>query len=62
MLVVRDESSDLLSRETVAKMEEKGQAVTSAEVPNAGHAPVFLTDDQIALARTFFLGKDGGAG
>jgi pimeloyl-ACP methyl ester carboxylesterase len=61
VLVVRGASSDLLSRETVAKMVETGQAVTGAEVPNAGHAPAFLADDQIALARGFFLGKDGGA-
>jgi pimeloyl-ACP methyl ester carboxylesterase len=61
VLVVRGESSDLLSRETVAKMVEQGQAVTSAEAPNAGHAPAFLADDQIAIARGFFLGKDGSA-
>ncbi|GGD53494.1 alpha/beta fold hydrolase [Caballeronia grimmiae] len=55
VLVVRGESSDLLSRETVRKMEETGQAVSSVEVPNTGHAPAFLADDQIATARAFFL-------
>jgi pimeloyl-ACP methyl ester carboxylesterase len=58
VLVVRGESSDLLSRETVAQMVEKGQAVTSAEIPGAGHAPAFLVEDQIAIARGFFLGDD----
>ncbi|EKS68070.1 MULTISPECIES: alpha/beta hydrolase [Caballeronia] len=58
VLVVRGESSDLLSRETVAQMVEKGQAVTSAEIPGAGHAPAFLVEDQIAIARGFFLGED----
>jgi pimeloyl-ACP methyl ester carboxylesterase len=61
VLVVRGETSDLLSRETVAKMVEKGQAVTSAEAAGAGHAPAFLAAEQIALARDFFLGKDAGA-
>ncbi|MDR5854270.1 alpha/beta hydrolase [Caballeronia sp. LZ062] len=55
VLVVRGESSDLLSRETVTQMVEKGQAVSSVEVPNAGHAPAFLDSDQIAVARRFFL-------
>jgi pimeloyl-ACP methyl ester carboxylesterase len=60
VLVVRGETSDLLSRETVAQMVEKGQAVTSAEVPGAGHAPAFLVADQIAIARGFFLGEGPG--
>ncbi|WP_277183476.1 alpha/beta fold hydrolase [Caballeronia sp. BR00000012568055] len=60
VLVVRGQSSDLLSRETVQLMIEKGQAVTGAEVPNAGHAPAFLSADQIAVATGFFLGKDAG--
>ena len=51
VLVVRGETSDLLSRETVAQMVENGQAVTSAEIPGAGHAPAFLAEDQIAVAR-----------
>jgi hypothetical protein len=42
-------------------MVEKGQAVTSAEIPGAGHAPAFLVEDQIAVARGFFLGN-GGSG
>ncbi|KND60044.1 putative hydrolase [Candidatus Burkholderia verschuerenii] len=61
VLVVCGETSDLLSRETVAQMIEKGQAVTSAEAAGAGHAPAFVSAEQIALARGFFLGKDAGA-
>ncbi len=60
MLVVRGETSDLLSRETVARMVEQGQAVTSAEAAGAGHAPAFVSAGQIALARGFFFGKDVG--
>ncbi len=57
VLVVRGEQSDLLSRETVAKMVETGQQVTSVEIAGAGHAPAFLAADQIAIARRFFTGQ-----
>jgi pimeloyl-ACP methyl ester carboxylesterase len=56
VLVVRGEQSDLLSRETVAKMVETGRAVSSAEIVGVGHAPAFLSADQIDLARQFFIG------
>jgi hypothetical protein len=56
VLVVRGEQSDLLSRETVAKMVAAGPAVSSAEIAAVGHAPAFLAPDQIALAREFFIG------
>jgi pimeloyl-ACP methyl ester carboxylesterase len=56
VLVVRGEQSDLLSRETVAKMVAAGRAVSSAEIAGVGHAPAFLAPDQIALAREFFIG------
>ncbi|MDR5779134.1 alpha/beta hydrolase [Caballeronia sp. LZ065] len=56
VLVVRGEASDLLSRETVERMVKTGQSVTSVEIPGVGHAPAFLAEDQIAIARGFFLG------
>ena len=61
LLVVRGESSDLLSRETAAEMVARGKHVSQAEVAGAGHAPAFVSADQIALARGFFLGNDGRA-
>jgi pimeloyl-ACP methyl ester carboxylesterase len=62
VLVVRGESSDLLSRETVAQMIERGQALRSCEVAGAGHAPAFVSDAEIAIARGFFLDPaPGGA-
>lgn len=54
VLVVRGEQSDLLSRETVAKMIETGHDVSSAEIAGVGHAPAFLSADQIELAQRFF--------
>ncbi|NHV30135.1 alpha/beta fold hydrolase [Burkholderia sp. D-99] len=59
LLVVRGETSDLLSRETVADMMRRGRHVTHAEIPGAGHAPAFIDAGQIALARRFFV--EGGA-
>src|SRR6202000_930285 len=56
VLVVRGAQSDLLSRETVAKMIEVGRNVSSVEIDGVGHAPPFLAPDQIALARRFFTG------
>ncbi|WP_345811054.1 alpha/beta hydrolase [Paraburkholderia sp. PREW-6R] len=56
VLVVRGEQSDLLSRETVAKMVETGHAVSSVEIAGVGHAPAFLSPDQIRIATQFFIG------
>lgn len=61
VLVVRGAESDLLSRETVAQMVERGQRVSSVEIDGAGHAPAFVDDAQIAVARRFFVGDGGGA-
>jgi pimeloyl-ACP methyl ester carboxylesterase len=61
VLVVRGERSDLLSRETVAKMIEKGRNVSSIEIPGVGHAPAFLSADQIDIAKRFFIGNSADA-
>jgi len=55
-LVVRGAESDLLSRETAAAMTGRGPKATLVELPGVGHAPTFLSDEQIAIARTFLLG------
>lgn len=57
VLIVRGETSDLLSRETVEQMVARGQAASSCEIPGVGHAPAFLSPDQIDVARRFFLGS-----
>jgi pimeloyl-ACP methyl ester carboxylesterase len=36
-------------------MGERGPRARLAEIPGVGHAPMFLRDDQIALARDFLL-------
>jgi pimeloyl-ACP methyl ester carboxylesterase len=52
-LVIRGERSDLLSRETVATMTARGPRAQSVEIPNVGHAPMFMDDAQIAVVRDF---------
>ncbi|AOI42693.1 alpha/beta fold hydrolase [Burkholderia oklahomensis] len=56
LLVVRGAQSDLLSRDTVDAMKARGRAVSSVEIAEAGHAPAFVSAEQIAIARQFFVG------
>ncbi|TFW13643.1 alpha/beta fold hydrolase [Duganella callida] len=55
-LLVRGAESDLLSAETAREMTERGPKATLVELPDVGHAPTFVHDDQIAIARKFLLG------
>ncbi len=55
VLLVRGEESDLLTRETAQQMTARGPRARLVELPGVGHAPTFMHDDQIALARSFFL-------
>ena len=52
-LVVRGAESDLLTREIWQEMGERGPRAKLAEIPGVGHAPMFLSDDQIAIAQDF---------
>ena len=54
-LVVRGEKSDLLTKETWQQMGEFGPKAQLVEIPKVGHAPMFLSADQIAVAREFLL-------
>ena len=54
-LVVRGAQSDLLSAETLLAMTVRGPRAQSAEVPDVGHAPMFLDAAQIELVATFLL-------
>lgn len=55
-LLIRGENSDLLSRDTAHIMASRGPKAQLVEIPNVGHAPTFMHDDQIAIARTFLIG------
>ena len=54
MLIVRGGDSDLLSATTVAEMCKVNPHARSIEIPNVGHAPAFVKQEQIALAKEFF--------
>jgi len=54
-LLIRGAESDLLSPETAALMTQRGPKATLVEIPNVGHAPTFIHDDQIAIAKQFLL-------
>lgn len=55
-LVVRGAQSDLLSEDVAQAMTQRGPKAKLVEVPGVGHAPTFVHEDQIAIAREFFLG------
>ena len=54
-LVVRGAESDLLTRETWERMGACGPRAELVEVPGVGHAPMFLNEEQISIARNFLL-------
>ena len=55
-LLIRGAESDLLSRDTAQSMAARGPKAQLVEIANVGHAPTFIHDDQIAIARQFLLG------
>ncbi|WP_342116145.1 alpha/beta fold hydrolase [Pseudoduganella sp. OTU4001] len=54
-LLVRGANSDLLSRATAEMMTQRGPHARLVEIAGVGHAPTFLHDDQIAIAKDFLL-------
>ena len=57
-LVLRGESSDLLSRATTAEMARRGPKAKLIEIPGVGHAPTLLSAEQIGIVRDFLLQGD----
>lgn len=53
VLVLRGENSDILSAETHAQMASRGPCATILTLPNMGHAPSLMTDEQIGLVARF---------
>ena len=54
-LVLRGADSDLLPRATWLQMGERGPRAKLAEIQGVGHAPMFLTEEQISITRDFLL-------
>lgn len=55
VLAVRGENSDLLSEATHAEMATRGPRAELVTIAGVGHAPTFIHDDQIAIAKDFLL-------
>ena len=49
VLVLRGESSDLLSEATAAEMAARGPQATVVEIAGCGHAPALMDEEQIAV-------------
>ena len=55
-LLVRGELSDLVTPELAQLMTGRGPKAKLMEIAGVGHAPTFVHDDQIAIAKEFLLG------
>lgn len=55
-LVVRGAESDLLTRDVAKEMIRRGPKARLVEIAGVGHAPTFMSADQIEIAKEFFLG------
>ncbi len=54
-LLLRGADSDLLLRETAREMTERGPRARLVEFPGVGHAPMLMSEDQIAVVKDFLL-------
>jgi pimeloyl-ACP methyl ester carboxylesterase len=54
-LLTRGADSDLLSRQTALAMTERGPRPRLVEFAGVGHAPTFVTDDQVEAVAAFLL-------
>jgi len=58
VLLTRGAQSDLLSRETALAMTQRGPRARLLEFEGVGHAPTFVTDDQVGAAASFLLQEE----
>ncbi|WP_018228234.1 alpha/beta fold hydrolase [Methyloversatilis universalis] len=54
-LCVRGAESDLITRDTLAQMAERGPKARTLEIPGVGHAPMFMDIAQTAPIQQFLL-------
>jgi len=57
VLVLRGADSDLLTLDTVRRMQERGPGARYVEFPGVGHAPALMSEDQIRPIRDFLRAK-----
>jgi pimeloyl-ACP methyl ester carboxylesterase len=61
ILVVRGQQSDLLAEAVLKDMRRRNRNVSVHTVPNCGHAPALIADDQIEAITRFLNGDVPGA-
>jgi pimeloyl-ACP methyl ester carboxylesterase len=57
-LLTRGAESDLLSKDTALAMTRRGPKAHLVEFEGVGHAPTFVTDNQIEVVASFLLRED----
>jgi pimeloyl-ACP methyl ester carboxylesterase len=57
VLVLRGETSDLLSHQTLVEMTQRGPRAKAVEIPGVGHAPTLMHAHEIEIVRDFLLGS-----
>ena len=57
-LLVRGVQSDLITQNTARAMQQRGPLAQWVDLEGVGHAPTFVADDQVAIARNFLLGDE----
>lgn len=55
-LVIRGETSDLLTRATMTEMAARGPKATTVEIAGVGHAPTLMLPGEIAAVKSFLFG------
>lgn len=55
-VLIRGDQSDLVTPEIAQMMTQRGPKAKLAEIAGVGHAPTFVHEDQIAIAKEFLLG------
>ncbi|MEF8721177.1 alpha/beta hydrolase [Candidatus Accumulibacter phosphatis] len=58
-MVLRGAESDILLRETAVEMTLRGPKAKLVEVPDVGHAPMFLDEPQVRAVQDFLLAERG---
>jgi pimeloyl-ACP methyl ester carboxylesterase len=54
-LILRGAQSDLLIADTAAAMRQRGPKPNVVEIPDVGHAPMLMAEDQARIVREFLL-------
>ena len=56
-LVIRGETSDLLTRQTLNEMTTRGPKAKPVEIKGVGHAPTLMQANEIGVVKEFLLGS-----